>query len=386
MLASTSLRGPTASDLGISGSLYLLSALFMMIGCYTVARSLELQAGEVGGLIVMLAVLNCYEALLIGLGLYLFLRGRRAADGALLLILEGLFLVDAAYLGSELISARPAVGAYWAAGLLTVAVAKLVTVVQVLQIRLAAIHWISVVLGLTLLAALPAWLGWRSGQREVSELDVYFGWWAVAAVVALHGLGTFSGGVGQRRREVRAWLRGTFAATMLISLIGHLVALGWVYHVPLRTAYVAPLILAAVPWICRFWPGLGRELALPALAVVCALSVSPGLTVTAGTVTVTPLRLTLLAAAACYIGITWLRRRWTFAIAAVVAVCVALLGQTPAEIWAVAQKAWSQAVSALRTHVPRGGLFWGCVSVAAAFGLLAAGAILSLRGGGRRKA
>src|ERR1700674_4510991 len=42
---------------------YLLSALCMLAGCYTLSHVLALEPGEIGKLLVLLATLNVYEAL-----------------------------------------------------------------------------------------------------------------------------------------------------------------------------------------------------------------------------------------------------------------------------------------------------------------------------------
>ena len=59
--------------------LYLLSALSMLAGCYTLSHALALQPGQTGKLLVLLAALGAYEALFVGLGLFLIVRRRARA-------------------------------------------------------------------------------------------------------------------------------------------------------------------------------------------------------------------------------------------------------------------------------------------------------------------
>ena len=75
--------------------LYLLSALSMLLGYYLLVQGVGARAGEIGKMVGLLVTVNIYELLLIGLGLFLFLRRGLRRDARLLLILQSLFLADA---------------------------------------------------------------------------------------------------------------------------------------------------------------------------------------------------------------------------------------------------------------------------------------------------
>jgi len=104
--------------------LYLLSALSMLAGCYTLSHALALQPGQTGKLLVLLAALGAYEALFVGLGLFLIVRRRLERDGRMLLLLEVLFLVDATLLGGETFSADFRTGVTVSVALLMLALVK----------------------------------------------------------------------------------------------------------------------------------------------------------------------------------------------------------------------------------------------------------------------
>jgi hypothetical protein len=71
---------------------YLLSALFMLGGCYTLSRSLALGPGRTGSLLVLIGTLNVYEVLVIGLAILLMPRGGRR-DARILLFVEAVILL-----------------------------------------------------------------------------------------------------------------------------------------------------------------------------------------------------------------------------------------------------------------------------------------------------
>ena len=74
---------------------FLLSGLCMLFGCYLLNGALYTRAGDVRKLVILLLVINAYEAMIIPLGLMLIRRGEFfKRDGRMLLVLELLFLID----------------------------------------------------------------------------------------------------------------------------------------------------------------------------------------------------------------------------------------------------------------------------------------------------
>ena len=80
---------------------YLISAMFMLAGLFSLNDSLDWSPLPVGNVLILIATLNVYEMLLIGLALYLHHRGVRR-DATMLLVIEAFFLVDAGFLNSEI--------------------------------------------------------------------------------------------------------------------------------------------------------------------------------------------------------------------------------------------------------------------------------------------
>ena len=59
-----------------SNPFYALSASAMLLGCWLLSEALHLQAGQLGGLLTLMLVLQLYEGLLVGLGAFLVRTGR----------------------------------------------------------------------------------------------------------------------------------------------------------------------------------------------------------------------------------------------------------------------------------------------------------------------
>ena len=81
---------------------YLLSAVLMLLGCLLLSNTMTWSPIALRKLLILIATLNVYELLLVGLGLYLIVKRTIASDGLMLLALEALFIVDVGFLNSEL--------------------------------------------------------------------------------------------------------------------------------------------------------------------------------------------------------------------------------------------------------------------------------------------
>jgi hypothetical protein len=75
---------------------YLLSAMCMLAGLFSLNDSLDWSPLPMFNVLMLIVMLNLYELLLIGFGIFLHRRGL-ARDATTLLVLEAFFLVDAAF-------------------------------------------------------------------------------------------------------------------------------------------------------------------------------------------------------------------------------------------------------------------------------------------------
>ena len=107
---------------------YSLSACAMLLGCWLLSKALQLQAGQLLGLLTLMFVLQLYEGLLVGLGAFLVRSGRAPHDGLVVLAIESIFLMDATLLSAECVSADLVAGTLVAFATAVLVVLKLVWV------------------------------------------------------------------------------------------------------------------------------------------------------------------------------------------------------------------------------------------------------------------
>jgi hypothetical protein len=390
------LRAPPAADIRLfvrrallraladNNPFYLLSALFMLGGCYTLSRNLALGPGRTGSLLVLIGTLNVYEVLVIALALLLMPRGGRR-DARILLLVEAVILLDGTFLDGEAFAADLTVGALVSAAILVLALAKVFVVAHASGWRR---DWgFAFLLGqLALLLALPGlfalWAA-RSAISAVSPATVYAVWWLVAILVVVQAaLAHRSRPAAEPKDEVEEALRGALSWMPCVSFALHLIGLGWVHRVPFSLAYLAPLVLALsaadilveLPWLKLKWQ-------LPIVAIFLSLTAEPGLVpATLLGVPFSPVRLMLVAAGLTYLLGWRLHRYRPFAIGA--ALCLG----GPA-VWMGLPMLWR--AGAVMTDwlgglMPQTTAQWGVLAVILAFALLGLGALVSFSGAGSR--
>jgi hypothetical protein len=347
---------------------YLLSALSMLAGCYTLSHALALQPGQADKLALLLGTVNLYELIVIGLALALLERRDGSRDARVLLGLEALFLVDATFLSAEFFAISRKAGLVAMATGLGFAVLKLWLLRGALRRRLSIAPF-ALLPQLAAILAVPWLMSELAAARWLSPGVAYALWWAAALGLLLQP--PLTGGKTAGDVGTPLWWR----LAPPLSLILHLAATGWVHGVAPHLAYLAPLLVAASGLAIRSdlpWVSLPARLVLPGIAAVLSLAPSPELVVGIGEVTVSPLRAVLLASALIYAFGWHTDRDRRFAHAATLCLAAGLLGHSPSTIVAPLKKA-------LRLVIPRSALQWGLTAVAAAFAMLGLGAMRSFR-------
>ena len=322
-----------------------------------------------------MAVLQVYEALLVGLGTFLVRTGRAPRDGVTVLLLESLFLMDAPLLAAECVTANAPVGTGVALGLAGLAAAKLSWVRRatpgLLTPRSAALLGAQAgfVLAVPVLAAHLAW------ARVFDPLALYGFWWATLALpVAREALRkeTRSDEVGGVSRFPAIW---TWVPAAIAAL--HLWAVGYIHAIGFQPAFLAPFLLGLAVIAGR--EQRVRQVVLPALAVFVSLGpgAALGFAVPGAGWTVSPLRLALLGVAATWAWLAWRDRARWLGLLAVGSGATGLLGSSGTSL----VEALGRMLHLLDEVRPRDAFGWGVLAVVAAFLLLAAGARRSLRPG-----
>src|SRR5215208_6611083 len=102
-------QSPLIKFLNQYNPFYLLSAACMLFGVFALNDSLDWSPIGLRKLLTMIVMLNVYEAVVIGLAVFLLKRNIRR-DGLLLLIVEAFFLADVGFLNMEVFATNVATG------------------------------------------------------------------------------------------------------------------------------------------------------------------------------------------------------------------------------------------------------------------------------------
>jgi hypothetical protein len=143
---------------------YLLSAACMLLGLMTLTNSLSFSPIPHHRLIVLIGTLNLYEAVLIGLAIWLITQRKLVRDAEILLAIEALFLADGAFLSAEMFTADLAVGVMVNFALLAMAVGKLVAILAALKLPIGRVLP-PLMLQLSLVLGLPGFLKMSAGTN-----------------------------------------------------------------------------------------------------------------------------------------------------------------------------------------------------------------------------
>jgi hypothetical protein len=166
---------------------YLLSAACMLGGCLLLTNSVSWSPIPFPRLMWLFAAISVYELLLWGLGLYLAATSAgdafRRRDAAQVLALAAVFMADAAFLVSEIVTRSLPLGAAISAVLLLLALFKAGVACRVLGVRLGAGRWGVVAGMLTALFGFPVYLQ-VVGDTVVHGGHLYAGWWLAALLWA----------------------------------------------------------------------------------------------------------------------------------------------------------------------------------------------------------
>src|SRR5687768_18611181 len=107
----------------------------MLLGCYLLNSALYTPAGDVRKLLVVLAVVNVYEACVILLACVLIRFPLVQRDAWIVLFVESLFLTDIAFVSGVISTVDPASGLAINASLLALAGVKVYLILRLLRVR-----------------------------------------------------------------------------------------------------------------------------------------------------------------------------------------------------------------------------------------------------------
>jgi multidrug transporter EmrE-like cation transporter len=376
---------------------YLLSAMCMLAGCLCLTNSLSWTSIGLGRLLALVFALNFYEALLLGLGLFLLARRGVIRDGLVLLFLEALFLVDAAFLNVEVFAVDLHVGLLTNLAVYALALAKLFVLFRALGLRLDR-TFAFVVAQVTALFCLPGAFAVlsRGGDGSLPPQVAYAAWWALGAVAAASVLMVRPRAEEDRyvmsasHHRVGSILRRTFVLLPFLSLLVHLVTLHWVYNAHVYAAFVSPLLLGLAVGLAPATPSAFAKRAdvallralLPLTAVIFSADAPSVLVLTPFEPfgrDVTPLFMATWGAYGVYVYLYLARFAPLLLPAGAAVAALYLFGPAPAQVAAGTKKGANWGYGRILRLVPSTTAGWGVVGVCAAFAFLAIGAMISLR-------
>jgi hypothetical protein len=349
---------------------YFGSAAAMLAGCYILSKALALEPGHLGKLLVLMVVVQLYEWVLVGAGVFLVSAKRAPRDGLTLLVLESVFLLDATLLANECATVDPRAGTFAAAITLAMAVAKLWYVAQRVPRVLSGRTAVLLGAPVALVLALPVVAVHLASVRALNPVTLYACSWTMLALPFLR-----KAQLAELRRDGgdqgKVW-----TALPTISVVGHLMAVAWVHDVSFAPALFAPLVLGfAFTWEGEWYHSI--TLGLAAALISAGQAETLGFDVW-GT-TVTPVRLALFVAGLGLAVIAWQRRsRWIFASGAALATLGVLGDEGVRTIASAVARAITETLRFLYDLAPKGAVVWGVLAVVSAFVLLAIGLRRSL--------
>ena len=353
-----------------SNPFYALSASAMLLGCWLLSVALPLQAaGPLGGLLLLMTVVQLYEGLLVGLGAVLVRTGRAPRDGVTVLVLESLFLMDAPLLVVECVTADARVGTAVALGLAALAAAKLAWVrraspdlLSSRAARLLGAHAVSVL-------AVPVAAAHLAEARLFGPMALYALCWATLVLPLAQRALRSETRAGAAPDAPRAHALWTWVPAAMVLL--HLWAVGYVHAIPFQPAFLAPFLLGLALTSSREQPA--RKVALPGLAVLFSLGQGPSLgfhVFGTGGPFVPPLHLAVLGVAITWAYLLWRDRERWLALLALGGAGALLVAASPARL----TDAFGRPLGLVARLVPKDAIEWGVLIVIGAFVLLAAGA------------
>ena len=371
--------------------LYLLSAALMLLGCFLLSTALDVRAGDVTKLLLLLGTMNVYEFLLIGLGIFLWKHRGIVRDGTILLLIEGLFLADLTFLNAEASAVDVTLGAQVNGILLLLALVKFGLIAWQLPLEKSPRVLGFVALQLAMLCALPVFLRWISEAGMIGPRPFWGLWWAVGLLPVAYDLvcklwSTTPSTAARADDRPRETIRRAWSVFPWIGLVAHLGFQHWVYRADFYATELSPVLLGLMVLVPRLpvWvrgPNvLGARLTLLTFALLFAATNPAELAFSiAGTATQLSPGLTTVGAAALLLAYSfgWTALACTAGSVAIL-VAVRLWGPSRQSVGTGVEKTWNTVTPIVDAIIPRTAAAWGIVAVVGAFIALGAGLLVSL--------
>jgi hypothetical protein len=354
----------------------LLSTVCMLLGCYLVSAALHAKTDL--KLVGLLAAMNAYEACIIPLGLVLIRRTRgMARDGWWLLLFETLFLVNSTFVSPDFRHG-------WAIPvnltLLVLACVKAGMILKGLQIPLRLRTFGFLVVQLAIIYSVPCFLSWVDNYELLLPWVMYGLWWLVGLLPVVYDVMARCEGQQPQYDRVQQVIRRVYVIAPWVMLVAHLGVSHWTHSTGFQAADLTPVLfgLAIASARVKFGPSMRAWVrVVPIVALACSLlSASDEMLwvihFAGDTHRIVPLHFAIGGTLLTY---GYMASVWHF-IGSAVVVSVMAAGYV-FQGWVI--YTCRAAIQLCIGMLPDSTISWGVTAIGAAFVLLGAGAVVSLR-------
>jgi len=307
--------------------LYILSALLMLVGSFLVSIPYLHQHRQIGVLLILLGVVNLYEAMVISAIAYVCRRAPLSHESSMLILVETLFLFDATFTVNACLPASYGWGVALGAASLALAFVKVFAIERgagrSIFSGMRAFLFAALAFVYTFQGALAFHAAERPAERAAATYAVWLAFGALPLLLTVCRLRPRRGGPEGAWRSAEPFWRdeGLGSAVFLIGMAlagAQLAGASWVHGSPYRWAFAAPLLLSGlvvVPILVDVRSrallntarGLGALVFL-ATAFLYAPDIQWTVALGSATVEISPLATDLFFAAGCF-ALIWLRER-----------------------------------------------------------------------------
>jgi hypothetical protein len=361
---------------------FLFSALCMLFGIFSLNHSLTWSPLPKYNLLWLILILNAYELLLVGLGIFLLRRGL-VRDGVTLLVLEAIFLADCGFLNSEIFTADFTLGLIVNIGLLILAALKLAAIFLGLGLSLRRDpRYALILLQMLFLLAAPGYFRHVVNQHHgvLPPVTIYGVWWLLGLMIAFSVPLLHSGWLPHRR------IIGTFIYIPAISIIAHLCTAGWVYRADWQWANLTPLLLGlsvvigtSDHHVRHLAMRMRVQIVLPMIAILFSTENPNALMFVLHNSAITPLRAAFAGALVVYVVGVIVHLHLSFFVATLAGAGLIVLGKDARAMSDNFQDFLTFVAQTIDALIPTTLRAWGLISVITAFLMLGAGVFSSLR-------
>ncbi|MFA5793612.1 MAG: hypothetical protein WC980_00880 [Candidatus Brocadiia bacterium] len=360
---------------------YLMSALFMILGCYLALKPFQQITRSLADLIIYFALINTYEALLVVAAIYVIVKKNVIRDGTVLLLIEGFFLVDATLMNSVYHLYSIWAGIIFNLMILGLAALKIQLVARYLKLDFPKAFYRFIGLGLAYLYLFTAFISYGIKQAYDSTMLMFIVWSVAGLIpVVLIGIAESKEDLNRPFAEFCRKAQVAFSLIVMCLLLIHLATATWIASAPFYLCYLVTFLISFAFILPELKPRLKAanqvhwfQYALITASILFCIEFPKEL-IFKIPVIMSPLRLALIMTAVVFASSYWAYKRKVYLAYSVFFIGNALLGYSFSIIW----DNLTLITDRITGFLPDSNQKWGIFSIIAAFMLLVFGFLVSL--------